>query len=362
MLRAWDDKLLYEVGNNFQKDRQLHVSKLNFAGNPLGFGQSSRGTEYYHFFPFEEEYYLHNFLGEQEIFGEVKARFANHKAGDLKRCVTNMLSSQACCFNLFAPLKNNRLMLASRVVSRLLAKEVDVKHIIIEFTPNSHNDLLGFECAEDESIGDQGQFSGTDADVAMFYTHEDRKGVFLCEFKFIEEEFSICGSYHGAKKTTLRPICDSAGYYDKLIAPVLNNKSKETRCGYLKYHNWQLTRQSEVFDQKKIMDAEGCPFRNSSQQIWRNLLLVEHIAKARRLNEFYFGVISPKPNTYLWNNHGEDVENATRRILTDYGNSILKKIDLESDFILPLEEYVNDDWCKTWLNKFRRKYLDNMES
>ena len=117
--------------------------------------------------------FLHNFLNEPSILSEVEKRFEHHKAGDLNRVLTNTLSSQACCFNLFVPLKLD-LLLASQLFSILLGKVINIEHIEIEFTPKQINSLKDFELIVDESIGDQSTLGGTDADVAVFYKSEDK--------------------------------------------------------------------------------------------------------------------------------------------------------------------------------------------
>ena len=83
-----------------------------------------------------------------------------------------------------------------------LEKTVDIEDIIIEFTPS-----------QDESIGDQSKFGGTDADIAIFYNDsESKKGVILIEFKYIENEFSICTSYKNKKY--IRKVCDSITFHN----------------------------------------------------------------------------------------------------------------------------------------------------
>lgn len=315
-----DSILLYQAGNTWQRNRYAFMADYNRNMGIKEFDPAPKKSQrYYHILTLKDS--LHNFLGEPEIRKIVEERFSQHKAGDEHRVMTNTVASQPCCFNLFAPLKY-RTELAGRLFSNLLGKSVTVQHIEIEFTPNTHKDLAGFELSEDESLGDQVANRGTDADVAVFYTYGKQKGVVLIEFKYIESEFSQCGSFKNDTAKKFRNICDNQGYYKTLIEPNLEKKSGRFNCGYLKYFNWKL--KSDVFDNKAIENSNGCPFRFSGQQLWRNLLLAETVARTRKLDEFSFWVLSPAENTFLWSENGKNVEAELRNVLTPFGNSIFR--------------------------------------
>ena len=98
------------------------------------------------------------------------------------RTFENMLSSQAMCFNLFEPLRND-LGLAAEVLSRFVPVLVTVTGISIEHTP-------------DKGIfRDQSGKGGVDCDVLVEGADADGKGiVIVIETKFVEPEFSTCGS------------------------------------------------------------------------------------------------------------------------------------------------------------------------
>lgn len=346
---------VYKTGNSWQLNRYDFMSDYNRIRGINEFDPApARSQPYYHILKPKDS--LHNFLGESEILKAVEERFGHHKAGDELRVMTNTVASQPCCFNLFAPLKN-RKDLAGRLFSHLLGKNITVNHIEIEFTPNSHADLPGFELTGDESLGDQGASRGTDADVALFYTSEGKKGVVLIEFKYIESEFSQCGSYKNDKKNNFRYICDKSEFYKTLIEPKLSGKPGRSNCGYLKYNNWQLTKESKVFDHKAIIAIDGCPFRFSGQQLWRNLLLSENVALHRKLDEFHFWVLFPAENTYLWKENRKDVETEIRKVLTPSGNSIFRRLELDEDFFQILKPLINDDRMKSWSKKFEERYL-----
>jgi hypothetical protein len=207
-----DELLVYRAGYPFQRWAYDHASRYFHARGIRRYGTSHGGNPYAHLLHPEDS--ALNFLSP-EIARAVASRFDSHKAGDRARAETNTVASQPCCFNLFVPLAED-LTLASSVISDLLGDPVQVEHIEIEFTPNQHGSLTGYELGDrDESLGDQSGSSGTDADVAIFYTCGAGRGVRLLEFKYIEAEFSTCGSYgtsNRERKVLLRPLCNSAQF------------------------------------------------------------------------------------------------------------------------------------------------------
>jgi len=332
-----------EGKNKWQNNRYNYMSKFNQEAGIGDFGKSANGNYYYHLISEDNE--LYNFLKEERIFNEARSRFDEAKAGDWTRLVTNTAASQPCCFNLFAPLKFPEYgFIANKLFSELLEKKVNVKCIKIEFTPR-----------KEESLCDQSKFGGTDADVAAFYECENFGGVILIEFKYIEAEFSRCTSYkmkngksrNNIAKKNIRPLCENY-FYDKLISKGINNLEPPSNpdCGYLKYKNWQLIRDSKVFDFEKIKKLKICPFRYSLNQLWRNMILAENVAKVRELEEFHFWVIYPKENTFLWENrrknHKENVEDSFNEILTEKGKKAFRKLELDKDVVSAIEKYVND--------------------
>lgn len=309
------------------------------------FGLSKFGNSYKHLL--RDEHSRFNFIND-EIYRATKDRFIKYKAGDLDRILSNTAASQPYCFNLIIYLQQH-LLLADILFSKLLNKAITVKHLEPEFTPNQCDNIFGFERIKDESIGDQNMKLGfgTDADIAVFYTYDnDKKGILLIEFKFIEAEFSVCSSY--AKKKDIRSICNSENFFNDLVEP--NN----TLCGYNKYFNWHLTQKSLVVDGNKIKSLSSCPFRNGLNQLWRNMLLAEQVASARHCDEFGFWVFSPIENDkYLWKK-GE-TEQEFRSILTEQGNNHFKKVYLEI-ILDTLQTIISDKDDIVWLTAMKEKY------
>ena len=194
------EALIYQTGNPWQKKVYRTMAKM-LESNPeiTSFGKSQNGNEYKHLLTKEQSKF--NFI-TKEIHTATIERFDNHKAGDLHRILTNTAASQPYCFNLIIYLQQHP-DLANILFSNLIGKQVRVCHLEPEFTPNMCDNIVGFERFGDESIGDQNikLGIGTDSDIAVFYKYEnEKKGVLLMEFKFIEHEFSVCTSYAGSKK------------------------------------------------------------------------------------------------------------------------------------------------------------------
>lgn len=341
-----NEATVYMTGNPWQKKVYAHMADFLQAIPEIEtFGQSSKGTRYKHLLTEEQCHF--NFINDKILVDTVK-RFAKHKAGDLNRVLTNTAASQPYCFNLIIYLQQHS-QLADKLFSNLLDKQIKIHHIEPEFTPNLCDSVVGFERTSDESIGDQNLKLGigTDADIAVFYSYENnKKGVLLVEFKFIEAEFSVCSSI--ADKKEIQTTCNSEMFFSEMV------DAKNLLCGYNKYFNWELTAKSKVIDGEKIKKSVACPFRFGLNQLWRNMLLVEQVASARNCNEFGFFVFSPSENNkYLWS-EGK-TESLFREILTEKGNKNFKSVTLES-ILDQLQSFVADEEDKKWLAKMNTKY------
>ncbi|CAG0940256.1 hypothetical protein BROC_00958 [Candidatus Brocadiaceae bacterium] len=347
---------LYQIGNDWQKKVYNHMSAYLQSKGIKDFGKSQNGNSYMHLLPKDKADAGMNFI-THEIYRDTINRFLQHKAGDIERIKSNTCSSQAYCFNLFAYLFSH-IGLANSVFSFLIGKQIDIQHIELEFTPNKRV-WNGFPLIEDESIGDQSEKSGTDADVALFYEYDkDKKGVLLIEFKFIEGEFSTCSSYRSGK-VGLRGVCDTHSFFRELIE---NGKKTEKGflCGYKKYNNWRLTSTSQSLDILKVKNSLSCPFIGGCNQLWRNMLLAEQVAKSRECNEWGFWVLSPKYNErFLWRDGNTEIELLFRSILTPLGNAVFRKIHLE-DVFQQLNVFAEADNLD-WLKRMEEKYLITLE-
>jgi hypothetical protein len=352
-----DETLIYRSGSPFQRWAYEHAARYFHARGVRRYGTSTRGNAYAHLLHPEDSGL--NFLSPA-IADAVSTRFDSHKAGDRARAETNTVASQPCCFNLFVPLALD-LPLASTLLSDCMDRPIVVEHIELEFTPNHLSQLRGYELGDrDESLGDQSGSSGTDADVALFYRTGSERGVLLIEFKYIEAEFSTCGSYNSKnaeRKALLRPVCDSPSFLT-LTTKSYTNDREQPSCGYARYRNWNLTQQSAVLDWEKLARLPRCPFSGSGQQLWRNLLLAENVARQRRLDHFGFWVLSPRRNDALWVEDGGDVFEDAARLLRPGERRRFRR--LETEAVLDAIEgrlHSSDERRRWWIDGFRERYL-----
>lgn len=342
-----NEPTIYATGNPWQKKVYNKMADfLSRIPEIKTFGKSANGNSYKHLLTLEQSRF--NFINE-EIYSLTKERFSQHKAGDLIRVMTNTAASQPYCFNLMIYLKLH-LSLADKLFSKLLGKKVKVHHIEPEFTPNECI-IPGFDRNEDESIGDQKGKIGTDSDIAIFYTYDNKKkGVLLVEFKFIESEFSVCSSY--SEKEEVKSICDSKEYFNELIKGIKLNQNNKALCGYTQYSNWRMTKESIAIDEQKIKSLSACPFRFGLNQLWRNMLLSEQVAKARNCDEFGFWVFSPKGNDpYLLKNG--TTEKQFRDILKN--QAYFKIVHLET-ILDKLHDIISIQEDQDWLKGIETKY------
>ncbi|MBA4311423.1 MAG: hypothetical protein C0417_02220 [Chlorobiaceae bacterium] len=326
------DKYIYKTDSKFADSRYQKMAEYNVLMNNLAdfseFGISAQGNPYAHLLSEKLAEKGKNFLSNQ-IFDSVKRQFEKKdKKVDEARIYSNLCASTPCCCNLFVPLQQDT-ELTRKLFSILLKRKLTaINKVEIEFTPNY-----------EESVGDQGDRSGTDADVRIDYTFgNDRKGVLLIEFKYIESEFSNCGRKKKHKD------CHSNNFYSF------------NECSYRKYKNWKLTldENNNPFNVQALKSQQSCPFEFSLNQLWRNMLLAYQtsIAKANNYDEYLFGVISPKGNEGLWNDHNENTEEKFRSILRD--ETAFIRWNLE-DVVQTLEQFSETD--KTWMKLFKEKYL-----
>ncbi len=98
----------------------------------------------------------------------------------------------------------------------------------------------------------------------------------------------------------------------------------------------------------------SCPFRTGLNQLWRNMLLAEQVAKARECHEFRFWVFSPDQNEkYLWKNG--KIERDFRETLNEFGNSCFRLISLGRIMEIIQQIELNEEDEK-WLELLLEKY------
>jgi hypothetical protein len=214
--------------------------------------------------------------------------------GVAPRTFDNMLSSQAMCFNLFAPLALD-LALASEVFRRLLPPVKTVRSITTEYTPP--NDVFG----------DQSGRGGVDCDVLVEAV--DDAGVPIVatiETKFVEPDFSICGFRKAGRAAKGQDVCPDNVVLDETCSACLYASKKGYRYWTRTWETGALARES--------LPAAGCPFAGPLWQLWVNHTLAHVEAQRRGAERAMFVVCAPEENEALAaNSH----LNALRKLVAD---------------------------------------------
>lgn len=186
-----------------------------------------------------------------------RARAAAGKGvGD--RTFFNMLSSQAMCFNLFAPLAAD-LELAGAVLGPLLPGLRQVRSISIEHTPAA------------DLFGDQRGQGGVDCDLLIEAEGEAGPEIIVVETKFVEPEFSVCGHCKPDRAAKGKPTC----------SPTVPVAADRRACAYVSRNGFRYWEQTDALGTLLPLPAEGCPFRGAHWQLWVNHTLA-HAEAARR--------------------------------------------------------------------------------
>ncbi len=80
------------------------------------------------------------------------------------------------------------------------------------------------------------------------------------------------------------------------------------------------------------------------------------VARSRHLDEFHFWVLAPVENTFLWSDGGHDVDADIRAVLTAFGQTVFRRIELRRDLVDVLKPLVRGEQVE-WLNKLAERYL-----
>jgi hypothetical protein len=213
-----------------------------------------------------------------EAFEAARARQRDGK-GVAARTFGNMLSSQAMCFNLFAPLRT-RLSLAGDVLRPFIPGFAEVRSIEIEYTPPG------------DVFNDQSGLGGVDCDLLIEGTNAGGEPlVVVIETKFVEREFSVCGFRRAGRAGKGQDVCPDD-------VPV---RSSRGACLYARnkgYAYWQRSDEHELLVEDALTDA-GCPFAGARWQLWVNLALAHEEAKRRGAKEAHFAVCTSENNAAL---------------------------------------------------------------
>ncbi len=225
----------------------------------------------------------HNFL-LRESFDAAVTRAAAGK-GVARRTFENMLSSQAMCFNVFAPLAT-RLDLASELFAGLVPGVSTVTSITLEHTP-------------DPSIfGDQAGLAGVDCDLLVEgTTTSGNRFVLVVETKFVEREFSVCGFRKPGRADRGQAVCPDD-------VPVATDRHACLYASRKGYRYWQRSDELGVLAPGAVPPS-GCPFASAPWQLWTQLTLAHAEAQRRGATEAHVAVCTSARNTTLLGDNGE---------------------------------------------------------
>jgi hypothetical protein len=225
--------------------------------------------------------------------------------GVAQRTFDNMLSSQAMCFNVFAPLAT-RLDLAAEVLRPFISGLLEITALHIEYTPAR------------DVFRDQTGLGGVDCDVLIEGWTEQGRLVQIIETKLVEPEFSVCGFRKPGRAAKGQDVCAED-------VPLLPDRSA---CLYVRnkgYAYWERTDEHDLLADDALQ-PQGCPFGGSRWQLWVNLALAHEEAARREATDVRFAVCSSAQNDALLD--GGDVLEGFKALLREPDKVSL--IDLEA--------------------------------
>jgi len=242
-----------------------------------------------------------------EALEAAQIRMTAGKGVDRKRTFSNMLSSQAMCFNLFAPLARD-LKLAATGFGPFFPGLAEVESISFEYTPAQ------------SVFGDQTGRGGVDCDLLVDSVWDDgSKAVITIETKFVETEFSSCGFRGPGRVAKGQSACPE----EVLVAADHRHCLYVARKGYA---YWDQTKRLATLAPDALPDS-GCPFGGPEWQLWVNHTLAHAEAHARGARQAFFAVCAPAANTSLLRD----------RILETFRNRLANPSSFRS---LPLDDLI----------------------
>lgn len=268
-----------------------------------------------------------NFV-HREAHDAARARQLEGK-GVAARTFENMLSSQAMCFNIFAPL-GNRLKIAADVLRPFIPGLTKVTAIHIEHTPAG------------DVFNDQSALGGVDCDLLIEGETTSGRLLQLVETKFVEREFSVCGYRKAGRAKRGQDVCpDDVGVRDD-----------RTACLYVRNKGYGYWRRSDQFSvlAEDAVHSSGCPFRGNRWQLWVNLVLAHAEAADRAATDVRFAVCSSPRNTALLG--GGEVLDGFRSLLRQPQS--VQLIDLE--LLLERTELVAPAELREWAQRLAARY------
>jgi len=316
---------IYSHGNSFRARAEARQRKYRIEQLKVGC------AEWGHWLDSTAEKAGLNFI-VPEAHESAKTRMSQGKGVAPQRTFGNMLSSQAMCFNLFAPLAQDKT-LAAKVLGQFIGNISTVRDIKIEYTPNN------------EIFGDQTSRGGVDCDVFLDCLDRDGKPVVVTlETKFVENEFSTCGFRKLGRTKDGKKVCPPDIVLDETCSNCLYTSSKE-------YQYWKQSQETGNLRHDKL-PAKGCAFGGPVWQLWVNHTLACAEANRRNASRAIFGVCAPTKNEALLKN---GILDQFRSYLKDPTSFVFIDVD---DLIKTIRKNVDgrSDWHDRWGRGLTARY------
>jgi len=261
---------VYTVGDSYRA--RAEERQREYRAQKLGVGHGRYG----HFLSEAAAAEGHNFVIPEASKAAIERKGTK---GVAPRTFENMLSSQAMCFNVFAPLRT-RLSLAAEILRPFVPGLAEVTSIEIEHTPAA------------DIFGDQSTLGGVDCDLFVEGVNDrGERLVLVVETKFVEPEFSVCGFRKAGRANHGKDVCPDD-------VPV---RADRGACLYSRnkgYAYWQRSDEHGLLLDGALADG-GCPFAGERWQLWVNLALAHEEAKRRGATDVRFSVCAPAKNEAL---------------------------------------------------------------
>lgn len=323
--RAVDLGPAHTAGSGFRA--RAEARQREYRANVLGVGYAKLG----HLLDLEAARAGKNFV-VPEAHAAARLRASQGK-GVADRTFANMLSSQAMCFNVFAPLAAET-SLATAVLRRFVPGLRSVRSLQFEYTPPR------------DVFADQNGHGGVDCDLVVEadWASGDR-GVVVVETKFVEPEFSSCGFRGSGRAAKGLAVCPRT-------VPV---RTEPTACLYTsrkRFGYWARSLELATLDAERLPDA-GCPFGGPLWQLWVNHTLAHAIAQRRGARYARFGVCAPPRNEALL--RGGEILEQFRRLLAEPTTLVFLSLDDVLEQIAGLAQL--EPRLAAWSEGLRARYL-----
>lgn len=232
----------------------------------------------------------------------------NRFAYKLHQFAHHAVSSQTACINLFMPLLLSDK--ANHILPRIPGSPADFKEIAEDKLFRGFCfEYWGQDMAPEQGVGksqdsknfpgvlnDHTPWAGTDADVAIaYYNQQGQLCLWLIEHKLSEREFTTCGGYKSKIRDKENKIIENCTRCK--LAEIAREPQK---CHYhnIGYKYWDiLNKHLNCF--QGSAEANGCPFRDGLNQLWRNQMLAFALQETGTYQTVTFSVCHHARNTML---------------------------------------------------------------